>query len=107
MQGQQQGQPGQPNQQHCHTVLTMNRAGGSEVYTVGVMGSQSHRSSRGSDTSSAYSGSDTMHSVRSSDQVSNLSHFTPSGPHVAPAGQILLANAARLLNRSAIKSDRF
>ena len=48
----------------------MNRAGGSEVYSVGVMGSQSHRSSRGSDTSSAYSGSDTMHSVRSSDQVS-------------------------------------
>ena len=36
----------------------------------GGMGTQSHRSSRGSDTSSAYSGSDTMHSsVPSSDQV--------------------------------------
>ena len=45
------------------------------MYTVGVMGSQSHRSSRGSDTSSAYSGSDTMHSVRSSDQVSISSRF--------------------------------
>uniref|UniRef100_A0A0P6DK24 Rap guanine nucleotide exchange factor n=1 Tax=Daphnia magna TaxID=35525 RepID=A0A0P6DK24_9CRUS len=40
------------------------------VHVVGGgMGTQSHRSSRGSDTSSAYSGSDTMHSsVPSSDQ---------------------------------------
>ena len=40
------------------------------VASGGMVGTQSHRSSRGSDTSSAYSGSDTMHSsVPSSDQV--------------------------------------
>ena len=61
----------------CHGLLAMNNrpppsssaaAAAAEGY-VGVLGSQSHRSSRGSDTSSAYSGSDTMHSVPSSDQV--------------------------------------
>ena len=73
----------------CHGLLAMNNrpppsssaaAAAAEVY-VGVLGSQSHRSSRGSDTSSAYSGSDTMHSVPSSDQVTRRRRpLTPPPP---------------------------
>ncbi|EFX70422.1 hypothetical protein DAPPUDRAFT_328339 [Daphnia pulex] len=51
------------NHHHHRDPATVHVVGGG-------MGTQSHRSSRGSDTSSAYSGSDTMHSsVPSSDQV--------------------------------------
>ena len=62
----------QQQQQHHH-----HRADPGVVHVVGGMGSQSHRSSRGSDTSSAYSGSDTMHSsVPSSDQVKKSPCFS-------------------------------
>lgn len=57
------------NHHHHRDPATVHVVGGG-------MGTQSHRSSRGSDTSSAYSGSDTMHSsVPSSDQVRGSSFF--------------------------------
>lgn len=58
------------NHHHHHHHHQHSGGGGGGGGNGGIGNTQSHRSSRGSDTSSAYSGSDTMHSsVPSSDQV--------------------------------------